>query len=147
MTGDEISDRVVGDGVPNCAGSSGRMELFRQGLIGGHLTRGQAHERLPDFDLEVGAVQVQRERRGDAAGSVREDLLHHGGGTGRSLGQGGIGPGQAELFQGGGAVRIHEGQEADTATGERQQAFAKRRGVEAIGNFNTRRPWFCIRQG
>ena len=58
VTRDQIGEWVVGDSISNRAGSPGRMNLFGQGLVGGHFARRKAQEGFPDLDLEVGAAQV-----------------------------------------------------------------------------------------
>ena len=117
MTGNEIGERVVGNGIANRPGCPGEPTWSAKVLVGGDLTRRQAQERLPDFDLEVGAAQVKWDGH---RGRGVEDFFDEGGGARRVFGKGGIGPGLLKLFEGGVTILIHESQEADAAPGDRQ---------------------------
>ena len=47
VAGDEIGQRVVGDGIPDRAGGPGRMNLFCQGLVGGQSAQAAGAGALP----------------------------------------------------------------------------------------------------
>ena len=89
MTRNEECYRVAAHGVAHCPRRSGCVDLFCQGRIGGDRAGRQAQQRLPDFDLEVGAAQVQGQGR---AGLPGEDLFDEGFRASRGFGQRGIGP-------------------------------------------------------
>ena len=74
MAGDNVSKRVVGESITDGTGGCGRIKLFCQPLIGGKPPWRKTKKGFPDFDLEVGATQVDMQgRRGIAR---KKDPLH-----------------------------------------------------------------------
>jgi hypothetical protein len=141
MTGDGISRRVAGDGVPDYPGEIYQADLFGQALVTICRTKRQGLARLPDLGLKVGTMQMQSRptgfpRKGGRIGAECDYLCHNRAGADRVFKYAGINPFEPELLQCGLVVVIHEIQEADATAGQWEQTFTNPGGVKSIYNFH-----------
>ena len=56
MTGNNKWDRIAANRIANSTGGFGHPDVGRNILIGNHRTHGNFDQRLPYFDLEIGAA-------------------------------------------------------------------------------------------
>ena len=63
MAGDQIRDRVGGNGAAHRAGRTRQPQRLAQRVVGGDAAGGNAQQCLPDLELEVGAGDSQAEWR------------------------------------------------------------------------------------
>ena len=131
MAGDEIGDRVGGDGATDRTGGARHPQRPRQRLVGDDPAGRDAQQRLPHLELEVRAGNRQPERRAGGHRS-REDARRDRLGGLAVLAEAGGGPAPLEPDADRFGVRVCEAQGADAARGQTDQARAEGARVHAI---------------
>src|SRR5690606_26095378 len=109
-------------------------EGVRQRAVGRRRAGRDAEERLPDADLEVGALHAERERIGPRLEDAPGDrpgarLVGHEAGAGPAGAE--VGQRRLGAFLGGAA---EEGEAADPALGLAEEGVAEGRGVDAVAD-------------
>src|SRR5512138_3302500 len=114
VAGDQNCNRVMPHGAPNRATGRGLPDLAGDLPVSGDAPRGNAQQRLPDLDLEIGAAQMHVQRFTNPAAEVEYGLDQPGSDT-VVFHHGGVRPLSDQIVDGIAFGVLHESQMANTA--------------------------------